>query len=82
LGNGLAGFDISRAAQEDRFKGVRLLQIADHGSEGGGIPAFGGSVSGAGENGKVGLGRGVFWFRESGGWWKFGFANRQSEILQ
>jgi hypothetical protein len=28
------------------------------------------------------LGRDIFWFRESGGWWKFGFALRQSQIFQ
>jgi hypothetical protein len=81
LGNGLAGFDISRAAQEDRLEEVGLLQIADHGSEGGGIPAFGGSVSGAWEDGEVGLRGYVFWFGKSGGRWKFGFAFRQSEIF-
>jgi hypothetical protein len=82
LGNGFAGFDISRAAQEDRLEGVGLLQFADDRGEGGGIPAFGRSVSGAREDRKVGLRRGVFWFRESGRWWKFGFANRESEIFQ
>jgi hypothetical protein len=82
LGNGSAGFDISRAAQEDRLEGVGLLEFADDGSEGGGVPAFGGSVSGAREDGEVGLGGCVFWFGEIGGRGKFGFAFRQSEIFQ
>jgi len=82
LGNGLAGFNISRAAQEDRLERVGLLQLADDGSEVGGVPAFGGSVSGAREDGEVGLGGSIFWFRESGGRGKFGFAFRQSEIFQ
>jgi hypothetical protein len=82
LGNGLAGFDISRAAQEDRLEGVELLQFADDGSEGGGIPAFGGSVGGAWEDGEVGLGGGVFGFGEGGGRWEFGFGGGKSEILE
>jgi hypothetical protein len=82
LGNGLAGFDISRAAHEDRLERVGLLQIADHGSEGGRVPAFGGSIGGAREDGEIGLGGGIFWFGESRGWGKFGFAFRQSEIFQ
>jgi hypothetical protein len=82
LDNGLAGFDISRATHEDRLEGVGLLQIADDGGKGFGIPAFGGSVSGAREDREVGLGGSIFWFGESGGRWKFGFAFRQSEIFQ
>ena len=82
MGNGLAGFGISRAAQEDRLDGVGLLEVAYDGSEGGRVPAFGGSVSGAREDGEVGLGRGIFWFGESGGRWKFGFAFRQTKIFQ
>ena len=82
MGNGLAGFDISKAAQEDRLEGVGLLEIADDRGEGGGVPTFGGSISGAGEDGEVGLGGCVFWFGESGGWGKFGFAFRQAKIFQ
>jgi hypothetical protein len=82
LGNGLAGFDISRAAHEDRLDRVGLLKVVDNRGKGGGVPAFGGSVSGAREDGEVGLGGGVFWFGESGGWGKFGFAFRQAKILQ
>jgi hypothetical protein len=82
LGNGLAGFDISRATHEDRLEGVGLLQIADDGGKGFGIPAFGGPVGGAWEDRKVGLRGCVYWFGESGGRGKFGFAFRQSEIFQ
>jgi hypothetical protein len=82
LGNGFAGFDISKAAQEDRLEGVGLLEFAYDGSEGGGVPTFGGSVSGAREDGEVGLGGCVFWFGESWGWGKFGFAFRQAKIFQ
>ena len=82
MGNGFTGFDITRAAQEDRLEGVGLLQIADDRGEGGGVPAFGGSVCGAREDGEVGLGGSIFWFGESRGWGKFGFAFRQSEIFQ
>jgi hypothetical protein len=82
LGNGFAGLDISRATQEDRLEGVGLLEIADDGSEGGGVPAFGGSVGGAREDGEVGLREGVFWFGESGGWGKLRFAFRKAEILE
>jgi hypothetical protein len=82
LGNGFAGFDISKAAQEDRLEGVRLLEIANDGSEGGGVPTFGGSVSGAGKDGEVGLGGGVFWFGKSGWWGDLGFAFGKAEILE
>ena len=82
MGNGLAGGSIVGAAEEDGLKRVGFLEGADDGSEGGGIPAFGGSVGGAWEDGEVGLGRDIFWFRESGGWWKFGFAFRQAKIFQ
>ena len=56
MGNGLAGGSIVGAAEEDGLKRVGFLEGADDGSEGGGIPAFGGSVSGAWEDGEVGLG--------------------------
>jgi hypothetical protein len=82
LGNGLAGFDISRATHEDRLEGVGLLEIADHGSEGVRVPAFGGSVSGAREDGEVGLGGSIFWFGESGGWGKLGFAFGKAKIFE
>jgi len=82
LSDGLAGFDISRSAQEDWLEGVGLLQIADDGSEGGGIPAFGGTVGGAGQDGEVWLGGSVFGFGERGWWGKFGFAFRQAEVFQ
>ena len=82
LGHGAAGFDICRPAQENGLKGVGFLEVANDGGERGGVPPFGGSVGGAGENGEVGLGRGVLGFGESGGWGKFGFAFGKSEILQ
>ena len=82
MGNGMAGFDIYRATHEDRLEEVGLLQIADDRGEGGGVPAFGGSVGGAWEDGEVGFGGSIFWFGESGGWGKLGFAFGQSEILQ
>ena len=82
MGNGLAGFDISRATHEDRLEGVGLLQIADDRGEGGGVPAFGGSVCGAREDGEVGLGGSIFWFGESGGWEKLGLTFRQAKIFQ
>ena len=82
MGNGLAGFDISRAAHEDRLEGVGLLEIADKRGEGGGVPAFGGSVCGAREDGEVGLGGGVLWFGESGGWGKLGFAFGKAKIFE
>ena len=82
MGNGLAGFDISRATHEDRLEGVGLLEIADDGSEVGRVPAFGGSVSGAREDREVRLGGGIFWFGESGGWGKFGFAFGKAEIFE
>lgn len=82
MGNGLAGFDISSAAQEDRLEGVGLLQFADDRSEGGGVPAFGGSICGTREDGEVGLRGSIFWFGESGGWGKLGFAFRQAKIFQ
>ena len=82
MSDGLAGFDISRSAQEDRLEGVGLLQIADDRGEGCGIPAFCGSVGGAREDGEVGLGGSVFGFGERGWWGKFGFAFRQAEVFQ
>jgi hypothetical protein len=51
LGYRLAGFDISRTAEEDRLEGMGLLKIPDDGSERGGIPAFGRSVSGTRKDG-------------------------------
>jgi hypothetical protein len=82
LGNGFAGFDISRATHEDWLEGVGLLEIADNRGKGSGVPAFGGSVCGAREDGEVRLGGGVFWFGESGGWGKFSFAFGKAEIFQ
>ena len=82
MGNGLAGFDISRATHEDRLEGVGLLEIADNRGEGGGIPAFGRSVGRAREDGEVGLGGSIFWFWESWGWGKLGFAFGKAKIFQ
>ena len=82
MGNGLAGFDISRATHEDRLERVGLLEIADNRGEGGGIPAFGGSVCGARKDGEVGLGGSIFWFWESWGWGKLGFAYGKAKIFQ
>ena len=82
MGNGLAGFDISRATHEDRLEGVGLLEIADNRGEGGGVPAFGGSVSGAREDGEVGLGGCVFWFGEIGGRGKLGFVFGKAKIFE
>ena len=73
FGHGLADFAVSRAAEENGLEGVGFLEVANDRGEGGGIPAFGGSVGGTGENGEIGLGGDVFGFGESGGWGKFGF---------
>jgi len=62
LGNGLAGGLIVGAAEEDGLERVGFLESANDESEGGGIPALGGSVGGAWEDGEVGLGGGVFGF--------------------
>ena len=56
MGNGLAGGLIVGAAKEDGLERVGFLEGVDDGSEGGGIPPFGGSVGGAWEDGEVGLG--------------------------
>ena len=82
MGNGLAGGSIVGATEEDGLERVGFLEGADDGSEGGGIPAFGGSVGGAWEDGEVGLGGGVFGFGEGGGRWEFGFGGGKSEILE
>jgi len=58
------------------------LEVADDESEGGGIPAFGGSVGGAGENGEVGLDGGVLGFGERGWWGEFRFSGREAEVLE
>ncbi len=47
MGNGLAGGSIVGAAEEDGLERVGLGKRVDDGSEGGGNPAFGGSVGGA-----------------------------------
>ena len=44
LGHGAADFAVSRAAEENGLEGVGLLEVAKDRGEGGGIPAFGGSV--------------------------------------
>ena len=82
MGNGLAGGSIVGAAEEDGLKRVGFLEGADDGSEGGWVPSFGGSISGAWEYGEVGLGGGVFGFGEGRGRWEFGFGGRKSEILE
>lgn len=82
LGHGLAGGLIVGAAEEDRLERVGFLEGADDGSEGGGTPAFGGSVGGAGEDGEVGLGGGVFGFGEGGGRGEFGVRIWEAEIFQ
>jgi hypothetical protein len=70
----LAGFDISRAAEEDRLEGMGFLKIPDDRSERGGIPAFGRSVSGSGKDGEVRLGWSIFGFGQNGRLRQFGFA--------
>ena len=82
MGNGLAGGSIVGAAEEDGLERVGFLEGADDGSEGGGIPAFGGSVGGAGEDGEVGLDGGVLGFRERGWWGEFRFCCREAEVLE
>ncbi len=82
MGNGLAGGSIVGAAEEDGLERVGFLEGADDGSEGGGIPSFGGSVGGAWEDGEVGLGGGVFGLGEGGGRWEFGFSGGKSQILE
>jgi hypothetical protein len=51
LGNRLASLDISRTSEEYRFEGMEFLKIPDDGSERGGIPSFGRSVSGTRKDG-------------------------------
>ena len=51
MGNGFTGGAVVGPAEENGSERVGFLEVADDGSEGGGIPAFGGSVGGAGENG-------------------------------
>ena len=58
------------------------MEVADDGGKGGGIPAFGGSVGGAGEDGEVGLDGGVLGFGERGWWWEFRFCCREAEVLE
>jgi len=74
LGYRLAGFDISRTAEEDRLEGMGLLKIPDDGSERGGIPAFGRSVSGTRKDGQVRFGGSIFGFGQDGRLRQFGFA--------
>jgi len=82
LSNGLAGGSVVGATEEDGLERVGFLEGADDGSEGGGIPAFGGTVGGAGQDGEVGLGGGVFGFGEGGGRWELGFGGGKSQILE
>jgi len=82
LGNGLAGGSIVGAAEEDGLERVGFLEGADDRGEGGWVPSFGGSVGGAWKDGEVGLGGGVFGFREGGRRWEFGFGGGKSEILK
>jgi len=58
------------------------LEFADDRGEGGGVPAFGGSVCRAREDREVGLRGGIFWFGESGGWGKLGFAFGKAKIFE
>jgi hypothetical protein len=80
--NRLAGFYISWTAEQNRFEGMGFLKIADDGSERGGIPAFGRSVSGSGKNGEVRLGWSIFGPGQHGRLGQFGFGFRQSEVFQ
>jgi hypothetical protein len=76
LGYRLAGFDISRTAEEDRLEGMGFLKIPDDGSEGVWIPTFGRSVSGSGKNGEVRLGGSILGFGQHGRFGQFSFAFR------
>jgi len=70
------------STEEDGSERVGFLEVVDDRSKGGGVPAFGGSVGGAREDGEVGLGGSIFGFGERGWWGKFGFAFRQAEVFQ
>jgi hypothetical protein len=82
LSDRLAGGAVVGPAEENGSERVGFLEVADDGGKGGGIPAFGGSVGGAGENGEVGLGGGVVGFRERGWWGEFRFSGREAEVLE
>jgi hypothetical protein len=82
LGYRLAGFDISRAAEEDRLEGMGFLKIAYDRSERGGIPTFGRPVSSSGKDGEVRLGWSIFGFGQDGRLGQFSFAFGQSEVFQ
>jgi len=72
----LAGFDISRTAEENRFERMEFLKIADHGSKGVWIPTFGRSVSGSGKDSEVRFGGSIFGFGQGGRLRQFGFTFR------
>ena len=74
LGYRLAGFDISRTAEEDRLERMGFLKIPDDGSEGVWIPTFGRSVSGTRKDGQVRFGGSIFGFGQDGRLRQFGFA--------
>ena len=76
LGYRLAGFDISRAAEEDRLEGMGFLKIAYDRSERGGIPTFGRPVSSSGKDGEVRLGWSSFGPGQHGRLGQFGFGFR------
>ena len=82
LSDGLAGGAVVRPAEENGSERVGFLEVADDGGKGGGIPAFGGSVGGTGEDGEVGLDGGVLGFGERGWWWEFRFCCREAEVLE
>ena len=82
LSDGLAGGLVVGPAEEDGSKRVGFLEVADNGSKGGGVPAFGGSVGGAREDGEVGLGGSIFGFGERGWWGEFRFSGREAEVLE
>jgi hypothetical protein len=82
LSDRLAGGAVVGPAEENGSERVGFLEVADDGGKGGGVPAFGGSVGGAGKNSDVGLGGGVLGFRERGWWGEFRFSGREAEVLE
>ena len=82
LSDGLAGGAVVGPAEENGSERVGFLEGANDRGEGGGIPAFGGSVGGAGEDGEVGLDGGVLGFGERGWWGEFRFSGREAEVLE
>jgi hypothetical protein len=70
----LAGFDISWTTEENRLEGMGFLKIPDDGSERGGIPTFGRSVSGSGKNSEVRLGGSTLGLGQHVRLGQFGFA--------